>query len=159
MGVSQVNADKSMLRNPVEEAKHLEGFEQGGYEFVLTKDSGIIAIPLVNPRPYVSLQNARVITQAPVRARFSTKRAAKRTEVDGQVCERTRHDVATTHPSGELDVPTRDTLRGSDDSAVVWDVLPVAAKAVRVAVEDGRVLGGVLVFRPVPVLSQFRYTD
>jgi hypothetical protein len=35
----------------------------------------------------------------------------------------------------------------------VWDVLPIATQTVRVTVEDGRVLRGVHVFRPVPVLG------
>lgn len=118
----------------------------------LTKDSGIVTIPLIDPRSNIPLQTAWIVTKPPIRARLSTKRAAERTEVDGHVCERASHDIATTNPSRELNVASRHALWGSDYRAVVWDVLPVAAQAVWVTVEDGRVLGGFHVFRPVPVL-------
>lgn len=124
--------------------------------FALTKDSGIIAIPLINPRPNIPFQTTGIITQASIRARFSTKRAAERTKVDGHVCERPCDNVATAHPSRELNVASRHALRGSDDRAVVWDVLPVTTQAVWVTVEDGRVLRGFHIFWPVPVLPQFR---
>lgn len=95
------------------------------YRFTLTKDSGVITISLINTRPNIPLQTAGVVTQAPIRARFSAKRAAERTKVDGHVCKGPRHDVATAHPSRELNVASRHAFWGSDDRPVVWDILPV----------------------------------
>lgn len=123
--------------------------------FALTKDSGIITIPFIDPGPDISLQTSWIIAQASIRPRLSTKRAAERTKVNGQVRERPRHDVTAAQSSRQLDIPTRDTLWGCDDRAIVGDVLPIAAQAVWITVEYGRVLGGFHVFRPVPVLSQF----
>lgn len=123
------------------------------YWFAHTKDSGIIAIPLINARPNIPLQTAGIITKAAIWAWLSTERAAERTKVDSHVRERARHDVATADPSRKLDVSSRDALGRRDDRAIVWDVLPIATQTVRVTVEDGRVLRGVHVFRPVPVLG------
>lgn len=110
--------------------EHKEKFSNGRLvpvdRFPLTKDSGIITIPLINPWPNIPLQTAGVITQATIRARFSTKRAAERTKVDGHVCERSRHDVATAQPSRELNIASRNAFWGSNHRAVVWDILPVS---------------------------------
>ncbi len=116
-----------------------------------SQDGGVVGVAHVESRADVALEAARVITEAAEGARGGVGQAADGAEVHRHVGEGARLDEAAADAGSQGDVVAADAGGRHDDGAVVRDVLAVAAQAVGVAVEDGRVLGRGRVLGPVPV--------
>ena len=111
----------------------------------------VVGIARVHGAAEIALETTRVIPQAAHGAGRGIRETTDRAEVDRHVGKRTGGHKPTPHSRGKGDIPPTHPRWGHNDGPVMWDVLAVAAEAVSIAIEHGRVLrsGGIL--GPVPV--------
>ena len=115
------------------------------------QDGGVVGVAHVHGRADISLQAAGVVAETAKRSGRHTLETADGAKVDRHIGEGTSGDIATAKAGGKLDVTTADAGRRDDDGTVVGHVLAVAAQAVVITVEEGRLLGRRGVLGPVPV--------